>query len=277
MNIYMKQMKKLGLTPKQYAQLINMPYKVVKDVIYEKEGEYSMDIKNILRNDMIKKHQEIEQNKENSKMKALEIKNNDYEFDFLGWYYNEYTKEMLFDKLKVKSVVDFENKYYIEVNGKKASHWFYSVLIPKTFYDKHDINENKKLEFVKQLYDIIVNNNEKEYLTKDTNLQKEIGKHVSLEDIRKAQINGDTNKVQELKEQYIEDKRQQNSRDKKYREIKIDKLEFDEPKTSIFNDVNFEPSKELIDSKNDILRKLLINRLTEEEKMLIELFGGKIC
>ena len=28
---------------------------------------------------------------------------------------------------------------------------------------------------------------------------------------------------------------------------------------------------------NEVLRKILINRLTEEEKTLIELFGGKIC
>ena len=30
-------------------------------------------------------------------------------------------------------------------------------------------------------------------------------------------------------------------------------------------------------NQEDLLRKLLISRLTEEEKELIELFGGKIC
>lgn len=342
MNIYEKQKKKLGLTTKEYAQLLNMPYEVVKDIIYEKEGDYSMEVKNVLRNNMFNRHQEIE-NSEDTKIKVLEIKNK--EIDYLDWYNKEYTKEMLFDKLKINSIVEFEKKYLIEVNNKKASHWFYTTIVPKISYAGHEIQKDKKREFVKQLYDIIVNDNEKQYsivqrgrvinnnvnevmrwyknfdfnkyleenhltqldLSKRTGLSKSTLNNlinnqstmkytssqmkelynyfhlidmpktsVSVEDIRKAQINGDTNKVQELKEQYIEDKRQQNCRDKKYYVIKNDKLEFDEPKPLVFNDSDFEPPKEHIDSKNEALRKLLINRLTEE-KMLIELFGGKIC
>ena len=48
-NIYLKQMQRLGLNPKQYATLIDMPYEVVKDFIYEREGEYDMTIKELLR------------------------------------------------------------------------------------------------------------------------------------------------------------------------------------------------------------------------------------
>ena len=43
-NIYMKQMQELGLNPKQYAELISIPYGVVKDFIYGKEGDYEIDV-----------------------------------------------------------------------------------------------------------------------------------------------------------------------------------------------------------------------------------------
>ena len=59
-NIYRRQMQELGLNPKQYAKLIDMPYEVVKDMLYDKEGEYSMEIKGLLRNTMFNKHQDIE-------------------------------------------------------------------------------------------------------------------------------------------------------------------------------------------------------------------------
>ena len=175
MNIYEKQKKKFGLTTREYAQLLNMPYEVVKDIIYEKEGDYSMEVKNVLRNNMFNRHQEIE-NSEDTKIKVLEIKNK--EIDYLDWYNKEYTKEMLFDKLKINSIVEFEKKYNIEVNNKKASHWFYTTIVPKISYAGHEIQKDKKREFVKQLYDIIVNDNEEQYLIKDTNLQKQFETHV---------------------------------------------------------------------------------------------------
>ena len=48
LNIYKRQMLKLGLTTKEYANLLDMPYEVVKDVIYDKEGDYKMVIKDFL-------------------------------------------------------------------------------------------------------------------------------------------------------------------------------------------------------------------------------------
>ena len=43
--------------------------------------------------------------------------------------------------------------------------------------------------------------------------------------------------------------------------------------------IEFTPIEEPtpIKSQDDILRKILINRLTDEEKELIRLFGGQIC
>lgn len=167
-NIYRRQMNELGLNTKQYSELIGIPYEVVKDMIYDKEGDYSMEIKNLLRNTMFNKHQEIENDFENAKYKAMEIKRNDV--DYIEWYNNVYSFDMLKSVLKVSSIMDFERKYTIVVDGKKASHWYYTILSNKREYEGHDINKDKKLEFITQLYDIVVNGNGKAYYGKKANL-----------------------------------------------------------------------------------------------------------
>ena len=47
MNIYKKQMQELGLNTKQYAELINIDYAIVKDFINDK-GDYNMGLKDLL-------------------------------------------------------------------------------------------------------------------------------------------------------------------------------------------------------------------------------------
>ena len=150
-NIYRRQMQELGLNPKQYAKLIDMPYEVVKDMLYDKEGDYSMEIGNILRKNMFNKHQDIENNFENAKFNAMRIKKEDSEID------------LLFEKLPVSSITDFEKRYCIMVDGKRASHWYYTLLCGKREYDGHYIDVRKKRNFLEQLYDILVNDNADNY------------------------------------------------------------------------------------------------------------------
>lgn len=162
-NIYRRQMNELGLNTKQYAQLIDMPYEVVKDMIYDKEGNYSMEIGKILRNNMFNKHQEIENNFEQAKYEAMRIKKEDNEINYFDWYDKEYTKDLLFEKLPVLSITDFEKKYCIIVDGKRASHWFYTILCGKREYDGHYIDIERKRQFLSQLYDILINGNADNY------------------------------------------------------------------------------------------------------------------
>lgn len=316
-NIYRKQMQQLGLNTKQYAKLIEIPYEVVKDFIYDKEGRYSMEIKNLLRKNMFNKHQEIENDYDNAKIKALEMKKENV--DYVEWYENEYHFDVLKDTLKdIKTIIDFENKYHITVRGIKASHWFYSCLTSKMNYKKRNISESTLSEFAEQLYDIIVNKNIEQYRETNSdysaddlfyinwfdsydiekflsetnhtkhdlskmmgigysticlmcqkkyrsikrikqlyNIVKKYEKETLRNDIRQAQINGETEKIEELKkEHYV---------------MKTNYLGFKEP-------IKIEPVVDTDENANDIvLRKLLINRLTEEEKELIRIFGGKIC
>ena len=239
MNIYEKQMKDLKLNPKEYSELTGIPYELVKDVIYDKEGNYSMEIKEFLRKNVFNKHQEIEQDKENMKLKGMEMKMNNNK-DIMKWYKNEYTIEALKKQFNVTSVQKFEDKYTIKVKNKKASHWFYTTILTKNcFKPEYKVKDKVINQFVEQLYDIMVNGNEEKYM----NVIKELKK----------------NKVEEMKQDFIENMQPticMNTEEPKVESIEIEKAP--------------------INSQDDILRKLLINRLTDEEKELIRIFGGKV-
>ena len=162
-NIYRGQMQELGLNTKQYANLLDIPYEVVKNIIYDKEGEYSMEISKLLRNTMFKKHQDIENDFDNAKIKAMEIKTQNNDIDYLDWYNNEYTPKLLKTTLHVKTISDFVRKYDLKFDGVKVSNWVYQLLCNKREYEGHHIEPNKKLEFIKQLYDILINGNADNY------------------------------------------------------------------------------------------------------------------
>ena len=331
-NIYRKQMQELGLNAKQYAELTGMPYEVVKDILYNKEGDYSMEIKDLLRNTMFNKHQEIENDFDNTKFKAMELKN---DVNYLKWFDKEYTLDLLKEKLHLNSIIQFENNYCLKINNKRASHWTYQVLVSKREYQGHSIEKGKKLEFIKQLYDIIVNDNADAYYNPTTN------KVINITPIKS---NGKINYKKWYKNFDIKQWKKENNIDnyklcnilklsyftisnlvtkKSYSQATLEKfynyvMGIEAPqnnqkdnKTSDTFDVKQldnedievlslpnemteaekeilreqpqvittyqEPEIEVITSNDDILRKILINRLTDEEKELIRLFGGKIC
>lgn len=309
-NIYRKQMQELGLNTKQYAELIEMPYEVVKDIIYDKEGDYSMEIKSLLRKNMLNKHQEIENNFENAKIKALELKQ---ENNSMNWYINEYTPELLKETLNIKSRKGFEDKYNIKVDGKTASHWFYVCITGKTNYNNHEIRKDVVKQFVEQLYDILVNRNEEKYLRtsksevkhkQKTNILKwyknfDFQKYLKENDMSRTDlaINSDVNyntlchlmskkrkltyETEQMRKvyNYINNVSYDTTTEAQEQDILVNtlsKLRQEQNNEPIIMTTKEEPSVEVINN-DEILRKILINRLTEEEKELIRLFGGKIC
>lgn len=369
MNIYKRQMLKLGVNTYEYSKLIDMPYDIVKNYVYEKEGDYDMNIRNILNKNMISKHQEIEQDLDNAKIKANEIKLATDE-EYIKWYDEEYTRDLLFKKLHINSLIEFQNKYLITINGKPASKWFYVMIVGKTNYEGHPVRQEIKKEFVKQLYDIIVCDNASKYLKeeeiepikkepkKDIDLMswfenfdinefkktnkltneklakkldlarvtvsflcckknysyksvkklydyvmsigydveakneiepfvKEVDNENLINEIRKAQINGETDKVEELKEQHYENlfKEDDNNPASKittqvpeihYEDVKDDvKTENTDLVKLLAKEIKNELQTQY-NEENDKLKKMLISKLTEEEKELITLFGGKI-
>lgn len=315
-NIYQKQMNKLNLNAKQYAELTGMPYEVVKDILYNKEGDYSMEIKNLLRKNMMNKHQEIENDYENAKFKAMELKK---EVNYLKWYDKEYSVDLLKEKLQLSNIKQFENNYCLKVNNKKASPWTYNVLVAKREYKRHGIEKGKKLEFIKQLYDIIVNDNADAYYNPITK------KVINITPIKQ---NGKINYKKWYKNFDMKQWKKENNIDnyklvdvlglsqgtvsglvskKQYSQATLEKfynyvMSLDTKEETILSNDLTNDELETLDTidalqdnltsdkvdisthqieiehdKNAILRMILVNRLTDEEKALIELFGGKIC
>jgi len=404
-------MQELGLNPYQYSKLVGIPYEIVKNVIYDSDvGGYNMEIKDFFRNKLFEKHQEIENDYQKAKLEATKIKldeirqaqiNGDVdkvkeltekyydekyaEIDYLDWYNNVYNVEMLKEATNVPSVRKFERDFYITIKNTRASHWFYTTICSKTEYKGHNINPDVKLEFIKQLYDIVVNGNiekyrkrkEEELLDKDqkeiidwyknydfkyfrekyqkTNLDiardldiayttacqitandystfnmiekvyyyvkkidsefKERKKNMNEFDYKEWFKDFDIKKFMETynltneelakklnkgysticmftsktlitkpiaKDFYdyvngisttIEETKQENEPSEDY-EVEMKKDNIEEIKEMIKEDVEKEEINEL--TQNDLLRNLLINRLTEEEKTLIRIFGGQI-
>ena len=342
-NIYVRQMQGLGLNPKQYAELINIPYEVVKDFIYNKEGEYKMGLKDLLRRNMIEKHQEIEENYENAKIKASGIKLRDG-VNCREWYEKEYTPELLLETLNLKSRKEFEKNYDIMVNGERASRWYYTCITGKADYGDKQFNYEKQTQFIEQLYDIIVNGNGEKYRRKTpfetkkstfnymkwfktfdirsymrekgiTNgmlieelrlsgqtvsflvnkkrytlrsvvklydfiqanenretgldiIDKKIVENEKLQDIMKNIDALDNEEIEPLKKKIEEDDNNTASK-------LIEQVEPVEP--AVFLEQYNKPTIEPLYNDNDtILRKILINRLTDEEKELIKIFGGNL-
>ena len=338
-NIYVRQMQGLGLNPKQYAELINIPYEVVKDFIYNKEGDYKMGLKDLLRRNMVEKHQEIEEDYENAKIKASGIKLRDG-VNYREWYEKEYTPELLLETLNLRSRKEFERNYDIMINGERASRWYYTCMTGKVEYGDKQFNYEKQIQFIEQLYDIIVNGNKEKYMRKTpfetkkstfnymkwyknfdiksymkekglTNgiLIQELGLSgqtvsfmitkrrytlrtvVKLYDFIQANENQEIG-LDNLDKKIIENKKLQNimedikALDKENEpQVEEEVVEDDsnaaskliEVEPTIFLKQDNEPSIEPLYNNNDnILRKILINRLTDEEKELIKIFGGVI-
>lgn len=324
MNIYQRQMQQLGLNPKQYAELINIPYGVVKDFIYEKEGDYEMGLKELLRRNMLEKHQEIEENYENAKIKATEIKYKS-NADIIKWYEEEYTPDLLCYKLNIKSRAEFERNYDILVDGKRASKWFYVNITGKRNYDNHEISDKVMNQFVEQLYDIIVNGNGEKYKRTEPTEVKQFPtqrkpiksknyKNKYFEWFRdfdiKAYLKNNEMTYRNLADELnvgiytihqLANKKFYSKRtlEKLFKYVKENEAPTLETQQEPINEENIEEIKEetqmLVDdsttndeettneeiettneTSDEILRRILATRLTEEEKELIKIFGGKI-
>ena len=171
----------------------------------------------------------------------------------------------------------------------------------------------KKIQFVKQLYDLLVNDNKEEYTKrktikvknekinyekwyKDFNVKQFMSKnHLSntmleealnyspavisrLVNKRKHSKNSlialydyvqkFENDYQNIASKYIDEQDDNNA---------TSKLTTASTTNEPFNITMKAPEVSIVNEQEELLRKILINRLTEEEKMLIELFGGKIC
>jgi len=129
MNIYQRQMRDLGLDIDQYSQMLEIPKSITKKIV-NGNGEVvknNMEINNFLRKNLFNKHQEVEKNKDEKKMEALNVKllrgENSYDSKKrwllenypdskeVQWYINEYDRDTYFAKNNIKNKADLMRKY----------------------------------------------------------------------------------------------------------------------------------------------------------------------
>ena len=249
----------------------------------------------------LKKIKEYVEKKENGEIVKDETNN-----EILKWYEQEFYKEILFKATKCKSIGEFYRNYKIVVRHKKASEWFYYNIIGK---DTRNTKVEVIIEFAEQLKDII-EGNAKKYRRKSVatrqkselykwhlnfNYQEFMKKHnltnkTLLEDLKlgKSTISAI---ISPLKKYAPADEviKIFEEKGEKMEEIEI----IDEKDDEILcvtngNASNFDEIAELDtfiikeektenERLNDVLKSLLKERLTDQEKKLIEIFGGKVC
>ena len=330
MNIYKKQMNQLGLNIEEYSKLLGVPEEVIRKNINGKgEVVKNMDINNFLKKNLFIKHQEVEENKEEKKVEALNIKlargENSYENkkEYLlnkypdsievQWYINEYNKEAYFKKYNVKNKFDLMRRYKFNCNKgrlkglKEVGESTIDRLICKQY---NELGKETAYTLICQLYDCFELGGIKEKSEKMKNYNIEKGKKgflpikytkeeqnlrnwynkfdlekfikensILYKDIAEA-INIPYGSVYPMKRKSYVPNQEILRRLKDYVDSFENKFETKNvtmEQAKVFDiSANVEDITKPMFTQEDLLRNLLKDRLTEEEKTLIRIFGGQI-
>lgn len=325
MNIYKRQMEKLGLSLEQYSKLMDIPIEITKKIINEKEVVKDMNINNFLRKNMFDKHQELENDVENTQLEIAKIKvenkdifghpkiqkiisehPNDKEF---YWYLTEFDKDYYFEKFNVTSLTNLIHRYNFYTTNGRCTGQISTSTIQRVIEKKYDqVGIEPLYDVSKMLYDCFVNekiekddnkintrrryvrkNNDddllkwykefdfEDFLTKKDIKIKDFAKKVGLaysttcQIVKKSVYYDPSNFVILKLKDYVESN-PINEKEILEQPKVIEEIE-NKPKqvTTIENPLEYS-----IQNENELLRSLIKERLTDQEKYLIKLFGGNL-
>lgn len=224
------------------------------------------------------------------------------------WYLNEFDYHEYFDKFSVKGWGDLEKRYNWELNaGRIKQQASRSTLIRMCKKDFKYIENTTFYPLVLLLYDCFVNENIKSSLIenrkkceiesrkkseiKGTQEETELNEWIKTYDIKEfCRENGIS--VMELAKKLnmpqptlsciVNNKRARIDNILKIKKFVENMKENEEEQNIMKSDndtitkVTVNTSEVKIANKEDVLRNLLKNRLTEEERELIRIFGGEI-
>ena len=325
MNIYKRQMEKLGLSLEQYSKLMDIPIEITKKIINEKEVVKDMNINNFLRKNMFDKQQELENDVENTQLEIAKIKvenkdifghpkiqkiisehPNDKEF---YWYLTEFDKDYYFEKFNVTSLTNLIHRYNFYTTNGRCTGQISTSTIQRVIEKKYDqVGIEPLYDVSKMLYDCFVNekiekddnkintrrryvrkNNDddllkwykefdfEDFLTKKDIKIKDFAKKVGLaysttcQIVKKSVYYDPSNFVILKLKDYVESN-PINEKEILEQPKVIEEIE-NKPKqvTTIENPLEYS-----IQNENELLRSLIKERLTDQEKYLIKLFGGNL-
>lgn len=318
-------MEKLGLSLEQYSKLMDIPIEITKKIINEKEVVKDMNINNFLRKNMFDKHQELENDVENTQLEIAKIKVEDK--DIFGhpkiqkiiskypndkefyWYLTEFDKDYYFEKFNVTSLTNLIHRYNFYTTNGRCSGQLSTSTIQRVIEKKYDqVGIEPLYDVSKMLYDCFVNekiekddnkintrrryvrkNNDddllkwykefdfEDFLTKKDIKIKDFAKKVGLaysttrQIVKKSACYSPSNFVILKLKDYVESN-PINEKEILEQPKVIEEIE-NKPKqvTTIENPLEYS-----IQNENELLRSLIKERLTEQEKYLIKLFGGNL-
>lgn len=302
MTIYERQMKKLGLTIEQYAKLTEIPVDILKKLLKNEGVSENMGLNDFFRKNTVELHDKLESDIDNTIQKSNEIiiddnvKKMQEDSKILEWYTKTYSRGKLLKATNCTTTRAFENNYKITLGGKRATRWFYNSIINQ---GGKEIATDKIIEFAKQLYDILENGNlakyrDYQYKNNDSHVAKDkYQEWFKNYDIRGFAKKHNITQKQGCKELEMAESSYHNMLGgsyfpsakviqkvqkwvEKYENKSISELE-NKKEENIENNNVINATYQMINENSDeMLKKLLITRLTDEEKYLIKLFGGKI-
>lgn len=333
MNIYQRQMKELGLNLDQYSKFLGIPKSITKKII-NGNGEVveDMEINSFLRKNLFGKHQEVENNKEEKKAEALNIKlmrgENSYETkkqwllekypnsEEVKWYINEYNKKEYFEKHDIQNRADLMRRYKFtcKTGRLKNQKEVGITTIERLTEKKYDeLGTQSAYPLICQLYDCLALGNIKKRTEKarsyyySGNAQKgkrgfqtneyteeeqklinwfytfDLKGFGNAHDITTTQMARDLktsgSTIKAIKKGTYKPSMKLAKRLKDYVDSFENKVEIQTTIDNIetFNIPVVNEHLEIMENNNEeILRNLLKDRLTEEEKTLIRIFGGRI-
>lgn len=260
MNIYRRQMKKYKLTIYEYSKLLGLPYNVVYAYVNE-EREKVMSFKNYFETKIFEKRNELEKENEKTMENITNLKLDTLKLN--AWFDNEYngcygltTKELY-------------NKYDFGEDIR------YEQLVNTIFYSKGKRSELKN-RIISVLYDIC-NDSSSHLRQKDIEEDSKYRKFFRDFDLKKyAKTNGMT--VGEFTKKYNKQGTTQYATNNIINHLS----RVPDKKLKIYYDIinSEEKTEEVVKPKSELdmnlVKELVKKHLTDEEILLIKLFGGKI-
>ena len=329
MNIYKRQMNDLGLNVEEYSKMLDTPKSIIEKMV-NGNGEVvdNMEINNFLRKNIFTKHQEVENNKEEKKVEALNVKlmrgENSYEAKKqwllekypnskeVLWYVNEYDRDTYFKKYNVKNKADLMRRYKFTCDKgrlKGVNEVGISTIDRLICKSYNELGTHTAYPLICQLYDCFELGHIKEIEKKQnkTHQKREfVGEEKELRnwynefdfkgfcekhDIPTRQMVYDLN-ISPATAKAIKSKKYKPSIEliKKLQdyvdsfENKFETQTVTMGQAKVFNETITDEDIMKLDNvkiieeltQEELLRNLLKDRLTEEEKTLIRIFGGRI-
>lgn len=154
-NIYLRQMHELNVDVEKYSKLLDAPIFIVRRLVKGETLSEDMGLNEFIRNNILKKYNELEKNKveTQSKVIALKIDVDKKQNDLLEWYKNEFDKNVLMEKYNCNKILHLYRKIPLttEPRYKNGKHFSSNEIISETTFDRLMNKKNISLEFLMPL------------------------------------------------------------------------------------------------------------------------------